>query len=175
MTNWYRFICVFDLCLHVFVSESINKVRNSKILQYDTFLYTGMCGMTINYMNPFKKQSNNLEEEPGNIALNGRNKVVKKKRDEYYRKQILCHNWKWNLVRSLFAISIIASSSKKVYACSRSILYYKVSWFFLLFSFIEILPKNKNRTVAILWKAFLTWQCIFYKINRNFGNNSSRQ
>jgi hypothetical protein len=45
-------------------------VRNSKILQYDTFLYTGMCGMTINYMNPFKKQSNNLEEEPGNIALN---------------------------------------------------------------------------------------------------------
>jgi hypothetical protein len=30
-------------------------------------------------MNPFKKQSNNLEEEPGNIALNGRNKVVKKK------------------------------------------------------------------------------------------------
>ena len=61
------------------MSESINKVRNSKILQYDTFLYTGMCGMTINYMNPFKKQSNNLEEEPGNIALNGRNKVVKKK------------------------------------------------------------------------------------------------
>jgi hypothetical protein len=39
MTNWYRFICVFDLCLHVFVSENINKVRSSKILQYDTFLY----------------------------------------------------------------------------------------------------------------------------------------
>jgi hypothetical protein len=29
-------------------------------------------------MNPFKKQSNNLEEEPGNIALNGRNKVLAK-------------------------------------------------------------------------------------------------
>lgn len=62
------------------MSESNNKVRRSEILQYDTFLYIHVPGIYMyvrrqSYMNPFK---NNLDEEPGNITLNGRNKVAKK-------------------------------------------------------------------------------------------------